>query len=261
MFKNLLYEVRDGIAVITFNRPEIGNAIDVATIHELGEAVDQIAHDEGVRAAILTGAGDKVFVSGGDVKQFLRDLKTMDDARRMVFSMQEVLFRMEDLGVPVIGALNGSAFGGGCETALACDYRIASEKAQLGFRQVKMGIMVGWGGGQRLLRLVGRSKAMELLLTGEVISAQEALRIGLIDKVAAHEQVMAEALAMAQKIAQNPPLAVRFAKRALTQGRDMSCRAGASYEAELLAALWVSEDHREAERAFMEKRPPQFQGR
>ncbi|MBI3968351.1 MAG: enoyl-CoA hydratase/isomerase family protein [Chloroflexi bacterium] len=259
--QRVLSERRAGIAVVTINRPEIGNAVDQATTAALGRVVAELATDESLRAVVLTGAGDRAFVTGGDLKQYLAAIRTAADARRMSLGMQAVLERLANLDVPVIAAINGAAYGGGCEVALACDYRIASARAEFGFRQVKMGIMVGWGGGQRLLRVVGRSKALALLLTGETVSAAEALALGLVDRVVSPEDVLPAAFELAAQIAENPPLAVRFTKRALVHGAEAPAAVAAAYEAELLAALWVTEDHREAERAFVEKRAPVFVGR
>lgn len=260
MSDTILRERQNGIEVVTINRPEVGNAINLATIEGLLALVAELERDEALRAVILTGSGDRAFITGGDLRDFLT-LETQQDARRMALRMQEVLARLEALDVPVICALNGQAFGGGCEVALACDLRIAAEHVQLGFRQVKMGIMVGWGGGKRLASLVGRARALELLLTGDVIDANAALALGLVDRVVPRGQARTEALVLAERIAANPPLAVRYTKRALLQGRDMPTRAAMAYEAELLAALWVTEDHREAERAFLEKREPRWVGR
>lgn len=260
MGDTILRERRAGIEVVTINRPEVGNAIDLATIDGLLDLVAELERDEALRALVLTGSGDRAFITGGDLCDFL-SLQTQQDARRMALRMQDALARLELLDVPVICALNGHAFGGGCEVALACDLRVAAEHVQLGFRQVKMAIMVGWGGGQRLVNLIGRSRALELLLTGDVIDAHAALALGLVDHVVPRGKALATALALAERMAANPPLAVRYTKRALIHGRDMAARAAMAYEAELLAALWVTEDHREAERAFLEKREPRFTGR
>ncbi|MBI4505619.1 MAG: enoyl-CoA hydratase/isomerase family protein [Chloroflexi bacterium] len=260
MTEAILRERRDGIEVVAINRPEVGNAIDLATIRRLLDVVAELERDDTLRAVVLTGSGDRAFVTGGDLRDFL-SLQTQQAARHMALSMQDALARLELLDVPVICALNGHAFGGGCEVALACDLRVAAEHVQLGFRQVKMAIMVGWGGGQRLVQIVGRSRALELLQTGDVIDAHAALALGLVDHVVPRGEALPAAVALAERMAANPPLAVRHTKRALIQGRDMSARAAMAYEAELLAALWVTEDHREAERAFLEKREPRFTGR
>lgn len=256
-FKNLIFEKRERVGILTINRPQAQNAISIETMYEMGRLLDGVEKDTDLRVLVITGAGEVAFVAGGDLKDF-RSLDTFQAGRRMSLYMQGILNRLEDLGQPVIAAINGYAFGGGCEVAAACDFRIAAESAQLGFRQVRFGIMTGWGGAQRLLRLVGRPKALELLLTGDVVSAQEALAMGLVDRVVPQGQVLEAALEMAGRIAQNPPLALANIKRAIVKGWEMPLRAAIAYEAELFAATWDSADHREAEQAFVEKRPPQF---
>lgn len=259
-YKNLIFEQRERVGLVTINRPQAQNSISIETMHEMGHLLDHIEKDTDLRALVITGAGDTAFVAGGDLKDF-RSLDSFQAGRRMSLYMQGILNRFEELDQPVIAAINGYAFGGGCELAVACDFRIAAEGAQLGFRQVRFGIMTGWGGAQRLLRLVGRSKALELLLTGDIVTAQEALKIGLVDRVAPAGGVLEAALELAGRIAQNPPLALANIKRAIVKGWEMPMRAAMEYEAELFAATWDSEDHREAEQAFAEKRPPKFKGR
>ena len=259
-YKNLTFEKRDRVGLITINRPQAQNSISIETMHEMGHLLDEVGRDTGVRVLVITGTGSTAFVAGGDLKDF-RSLDSFQAGRWMSLYMQGILNRLEDLDQPVIAAINGYAFGGGCELAVACDFRIASESAQLGFRQVRFGIMTGWGGAQRLLRLVGRSKAMEMLLTGDIVTARQALDIGLVDRVVSPELVMEETLEMAARISQNPPLALANIKRAIVKGWEMPQRAAMAYEAELFAATWDSEDHREAEAAFAEKRAPQFKGK
>ncbi len=259
-FKNLIFEKQDRVGIITINRPQAQNSISIETMHELGHLLDEIETDTDLRVLVVTGSGETAFVAGGDLKDF-RSLDSFQAGRWMSLYMQGILNRFEDLNQPVIAAINGYAFGGGCEFAVACDFRIASESAQLGFRQVRFGIMTGWGGTQRLLRLVGRSKATEMLLTGDILTAQQALAIGLVDRVVPEGQIIEASLEMAARIAQNPPLALANIKRAIVKGWEMPQRVAMEYEAELFAATWDSEDHREAERAFAEKRPPQFKGR
>lgn len=259
-YKNLILEQRERVGLVTINRPQAQNSISIETMHEMGHLLDQVDKDTDLRALVITGAGDTAFVAGGDLKDF-RSLDSFQAGRRMSLYMQGILNRFEELDQPVIAAINGYAFGGGCELAVACDFRIAAEGAQLGFRQVRFGIMTGWGGAQRLLRLVGRSKALELLLTGDIVTAQEALKIGLVDRVAPAGGVLEAALELAGRIVQNPPLALANIKRAIVKGWEMPMRAAMEYEAELFAATWDSEDHREAEQAFAEKRPPKFKGR
>lgn len=259
-YKNLILEKQERVGIITINRPHAQNSISIETMDEMGRLLDQVEKDTDLRVLVVTGAGDTAFVAGGDLKDF-RSLDTFQAGRWMSLYMQGILQRFEDLDQPVIAAVNGYAFGGGCELAVACDFRIAAETAQLGFRQVRFGIMTGWGGAQRLLRLVGRSKAMEMLLTGDVFTAQQSQAIGLVDRVVPQAQVMETALDMARRIAKNPPLALANIKRAIAKGWEMPQREAIAYEAELFAATWDSEDHREAEAAFAEKRQPQFKGR
>lgn len=244
----------EGVVVLTVDRPEAKNALNLGTIETLVEAVGGLARDPSLRGVVVTGAGG-AFISGGDLKDFLR----LDDAqagRRMALRMQSVLARLEALEVPVIAAIEGVALGGGAEVALACDMRIASETSQLAFKQVSLGIMVGWGGGQRLLRLVGRARALKLLLTGMMLTAEEALRIGLVDEVVPDSQALHAALSLARRIAAQPAGAVRATKRALHHGGEMSRAEAAAFEAECFATLWGSPDHREAVAALLEKRTP-----
>lgn len=258
MYKNIIVEKdAGGIVTLTVDRPDAKNAISIETMHEIGAVVSELERDKSARALIVTGAGNEAFISGGDLKDF-RSLVTVNDGREMALLMQGILNRLEELEVPVIAAIGGYAFGGGCEVSVACDFRIASEKSKFGFRQIKMGIMCGWGGGQRLLRLVGRNRALHLMLTGDIIDAAEAYRIGLVDQVVPQGEVMSVARALAEKIAKNPVMSVRCIKRSLNEGRNMPLRDAITYEAELFALVWGTDDHREAEDAFVEKRKPVF---
>jgi len=257
--ENLLYNKKDRVATITINRPNVRNAISLATMAELESVVTDLETDGEVMAVILTGSGEKAFVAGGDLKEF-RSLRTVHDGRKMSLRMGNILQRLHHLEVPVIAAINGDAYGGGCETALACDLRLAAPHARLGFRQIVFGVTPGWGGGQRLMRLVGQSKALELLLTGATLTADEALAIGLIDRVVAEGNVLDAAHQLANQIAGRAPLAVRYIKRALARGADMPLDAAIAFEAELFSVTWGSEDHWEAEQAFWNKKAPQFKG-
>lgn len=260
MFKNLIFTIEENIATLTINRPEVRNAINLATMDELNQVLEMVEKNGDIRVLIITGSGDKAFVSGGDLKEF-EQLVTIEDGRRMSFMMKGVLNRIENLEIPVIAAINGVAFGGGSEVALACDYRIASKTAKIGFLQIKLAIMTSWGGGPRLARLVNRSKALSLLTTGDILNADEAHRLGIVDDVVEAEELMMTATRLAEKIASNAPMAIRFAKRLLNDQREMSFRGALNYESELFSILWASQDHVEAVNAMKEKRKPIFQGR
>ncbi len=258
MFKDIRVE-RDnlGIVTLTVDRPGAKNAIGVETMREIREVIAELEGDMTARALIITGAGDESFISGGDLKNF-RLLETEFEGRDMAIEFHKTLNRLAALEIPVIAAINGYAYGGGCEMAVTCDFRIAAEHAMFGMRQIKMGIMCVWGGGQRFLRLVGRSKALYYMLTGDTFDAQEALRIGFVDRVVPRGEALATAHAIAQKIAENPAWSVRFIKRSVNEGEDMPLRNAIAYEAEMLALLWGTPDHKEAEAAFAEKRKPEF---
>jgi enoyl-CoA hydratase len=257
-YKNLTLETADRVATLTIRRPEVRNAIDLATMDELDRAVAALEADRALQAAIVTGAGG-TFVSGGDLKS-LETLQGIEAGRAMSRKMQAILLRLEGLEVPVVAAIEGYALGGGAEVALACDIRIAGADVQIGFKQIAMGIMVGWGGGQRLRALVGRARALELLLTGEVMDGEEAYRVGVVNRVVPPGKALAEAEALARRVAAQPPLAVRAIKRALYQGEALPRERGIAYEAECFGVLWGSRDHGEAVKAHFEKRPPTFRG-
>ncbi len=260
VMKNLLYGEEDGVGVITVNRPKVHNALNMETIRELRDLCLELRGEDRLRAMILTGAGERTFLSGGDLKEF-QHIKTVEDARTMISAMKEVTELLAGFPWPVIAAVNGLAIGGGCETAVACDFRIAGETAEMGYRQVKMGIMSGWGGGPRLVHLLGRGKALRLMLTGELIKAREALAIGLVDQVVPSDQVMPAALSLAREIAKNAPLVVRAYKRLVQMTVKVPLEAALAFETELFGPVWVSQDHDECVRAFFEKRAPQLIGR
>lgn len=260
VMKNLLYGEEDGIGVITVNRPKVHNALNMETIRELRDLCLKLRGEDRLRAMILTGAGERTFLSGGDLKEF-QHIKTVEDARTMISTMKEVTELLSGFPWPVIAAVNGLAIGGGCETAVACDFRIASETAELGYRQIKLGIMSGWGGGPRLVHLLGRSKALRLMLTGELIKARDALALGLVDQVVSPDQVMSAALELAREIAKNAPMVVRAYKRLVQMTVKVPLDAALAFETELFGPIWVSQDHEECVRAFFEKRAPQLVGR
>ena len=258
----LQYVEADGVGLLTINRPAVHNAISLATMAELDRVLDWVSTDSQVAALVLTGAGDRVFVSGGDLKDFER-LTTHDSAVAMSRRMQLLMARLQELPIPVIGAVNGDCLGGGCEVALAADIRVVSNTAHFGFKQVTLGITPAWGGRRRLVRLVGRSRALELLLSGDLIDADEAHRIGLAEKVVPAGEVLSAAMKLARQIALNPRLAVRAIKRAINH--DVAALDGATdavaFEADLFARTWISEDHNEAVEARKQKRAPIFRGR
>ncbi|MGA8234792.1 MAG: enoyl-CoA hydratase-related protein [Candidatus Acidiferrales bacterium] len=258
-YENLLFETGDQIARITFNRPAALNALNRKTVEELGAALDVVRSDESIRALILTGAGEKAFVAGADIKELAVQL-AVGGKETSLFG-QGVFHRLETLGIPSIAAINGFALGGGCELALACTLRIASRTARLGQPEVKLGIIPGYGGSQRLARLCGKGVAHELILTGDVISAEEALRIGLVNRVVEPAELLPAAEAMAKKIIANAPLAVKFSIEAIERGYEMPQEEGMFLEATLFGLCCATEDMREGTRAFVEKRAAKFQGK
>jgi enoyl-CoA hydratase len=258
-YENLLYEVKDRIVYITFNRPKVLNALNRKTVEELGDCLNRARDDDAVRALILTGAGEKAFIAGADINELA--LRTPVDGKEFSLFGQEIFHRLETMGKPSIAAINGFALGGGCELALACTMRIASKTARLGQPEVKLGIIPGYGGSQRLARLCGKGVAHELVLTGEMISAEEALRIGLVNHVTEPAELIPMAEAIAKKIIANAPLAVKFAIEAIEHGVEMPQEEGLFLEATLFGLCCATEDMREGTRAFLEKRPAQFKGK
>ncbi len=258
-YENILYDVKDHVARITFNRPAVLNALNPATMSELGDVLNEARGDAGVRVVILTGAGEKAFVAGADINELAK--RTPVDGKEYSLVGQEVFHRLETLGKPSIAAINGFALGGGCELALSCTMRIASKNARLGQPEVKLGIIPGYGGSQRLSRLCGKGAAHELILTGEMISADEAFRIGLINHVVEPADLLPTAEKIAQKIIANAPLAVKYAMEAVEHGLEMTQEEGLFLEATLFGLCCATEDMREGTRAFLEKRQPKFQGK
>ena len=259
-YQYILYEKSEGLATITINRPEVRNALTQALMEELGDAIDQAEVDHEVKVLILTGAGELAFVAGADIgevgaRDTLTELGLKSRLRREVYSRLEHLFK------PSIAAINGYALGGGCELALACTIRIAADTARMGQPEINIGIIPGLGGTQRLTRLVGKGRAMELILTGDMIDAQEAYRIGLVNKVVPAAQLMEETRALGKKLASKPPLALKTAKDAVDYGADMSLAAALEFENRLFAILSGSADANEGVSAFLEKRKPEWRGR
>ncbi|MDQ6886610.1 MAG: enoyl-CoA hydratase-related protein [Gemmatimonadota bacterium] len=258
-FPTLAFDVRDRIATITINRPDKLNALDDATIADLGRAIEEATLRRDVGGVILTGAGAKAFVAGADIAQ----LSTQGpvDGRARAARGQAIFDRFEQSPKPVIAAINGYALGGGCELAMACHIRIAAEHARFGQPEVKLGIGPGYGGTQRLPRLVGKGRALELLLTGEMIDAAEAHRIGLVNRVVPASQLMATAEEMMRKILAQAPLAVALCIDAVNRGLDTSLAEGQAHEANHFGLLASTADMREGMQAFLEKRQPAFSGR
>jgi len=259
MYKTLIYEKKDNIGLLTINRPDKLNAISNELTAELRSLLDELEKDNDLRVVIITGAGDKAFVAGADIKELVeRDSRL---GRQVSSERQEIFSRIENLPVPVIAAVNGYALGGGLEIALACNIRVCSEKAQFGAPEVKLGIIPGDGGTQRLPRLVGLGRAMEMILTGDFIDAQEAYRIGLVNEVVPAEDLMGRAMELAKKIASRPPLAVRYAKEAVNRSQEGDTASGFALESYLHALTCTTEDKREGVAAFLEKRKGKFKGK
>jgi enoyl-CoA hydratase len=255
---NLEYRVEEGIATIVVNRPDVLNALNSETFYELDRAFAAAEDADEVKAVILTGAG-KAFVAGADIQE----MSDFSPLQAQAFSElgQAVMNRIEGLSKPVVAAVNGFALGGGCELAMACHIRIASEKARFGQPEVKLGLLPGFAGTQRLPRLVGRGRALEILLTGEPIKAQEAHRIGLVNRVAAPDALLDEARSLCKTICSQGPVAVRSVLEAVREGLEMPQGQGNRFEAKLFGVVFSSEDMREGIKAFLEKRKPEFKGR
>src|ERR1700716_118278 len=258
-FENIVYEKKGAIAYITLNRPKVLNALNQATFTELGMAFENAPADSAVLGVILTGAGDKAFIAGADITELAR--VTAVEAREFARHGQTVLDLIENLGKPVIAAVNGFALGGGCETAMACTMRIAAEHARFGHPEVTLGLLPGGGGTQRLPRLVGKGRALQLILTGETISAQEAYRIGLVNEVVPAANLVARAETNLMQIMATAPIPVKFSLEAANRGMDTSQAEGFALEASYFGICAATEDKKEGTSAFLEKRVPQFHGR
>ena len=257
-YENILYDKKDGIATLTFNRPKVLNALNRKTVEELQSALFDARDDSGVRVVILTGAGEKAFVAGADIGELAQ--QTPVGGKEFSLFGQSVFHLLETIGKPSICAINGFALGGGCELALSCSIRIASKAARLGQPEVKLGILPGYGGSQRLTRLCGKGMAHELCLTGEMISAEEALRIGLVNHIYEPAELLPAAVAMAKKIIASAPLAVKFTMEAIERGVEMPLEEGLFLEATLFGVACATQDMREGTQAFLEKRPAAFKG-
>jgi enoyl-CoA hydratase len=257
--ENVLYEKKDAIAYVTLNRPKVLNALSQRTWEDLRAAFEDARDDAAVRGAILTGAGDKAFIAGADISELAH--VTSVEAEKSSSYGQEVLNLVENLGKPVIAAINGYALGGGCETAMACTIRIAVENAKFGQPEVTLGLIPGGGGTQRLPRLVGKGRALQLILSGGMINAQEAYRIGLVNEVVPATDLITRAEAILKQIFANAPLAVKYSLEAVNKGLQTSQDEGLSLEASLFGLCAGTEDKKEGTQAFLQKRAAQFQGR
>jgi enoyl-CoA hydratase len=258
-YENILFEKKDGIAYVTFNRPKVLNALNRKTVEELRDALLDAREDSSIRVLILTGAGEKSFVAGADISELAQ--RTPVDGKDFSLFGQNVFHLLETLGKPSICAINGFALGGGCELALSCTIRLASKTAKLGQPEVKLGIIPGYGGSQRLARLCGKGVAHELCLTGEMITAEEAQRIGLVNHIYEPAELLPAAEAMAQKIIANAPLAVKYTMEAIERGVEMPQEEGLFLEATLFGLACATEDMREGTKAFLEKRKADFKGK
>ncbi len=257
-YKNVLYEVKERLAVVTINRPGVLNALNEETISELIDVFYKIKQDDAVGAVVITGAGEKAFVAGADIKELSQ--KNSLTGKDFVLKGQMCLNIMENLGKPVIAAINGFALGGGCEIAMACTMRIAAQNAKLGQPEINLGLIPGFGGTQRLPRLVGKGNAAELALTGDMISAEEAHRMGLVNKVVPRGEALGEAEKIARKILAKSPVTVRLILEAVNRGLEVGLPEALNLEANLFGIACATEDMKEGTKAFLEKRKPDFKG-
>lgn len=258
-YQNILFSVEDGIGLLTINRPKALNALNEATVTEMKDCVAKIAVNSDIKVLVITGSGDKSFVAGADIKEMAA--KNPAEGRAWGIFGQNVFTEIEKLPQPVIAAINGFALGGGCELSCACDFRYASENAKFGQPEVGLGITPGFGGTQRLTRVVGRGYAKELIYTGGMIDAQEAHRIGLVNKVVPQAELMDVVMKVAKKIARNAPVAVQMSKAAINNGVNCDVVTGISYEAEVFGLCFATTDQKEGMGAFVEKRKPAFTGK
>ncbi len=258
-YENIQFAVTDGIATVTFNRPKALNALNHALLEELAHALDRVAGDEEIRALVLTGAGEKAFVAGADISELAKcDALS---GKRFAAKGQAIIGRLQSLAIPVIAAVNGFALGGGSEIALACDFIYASENARFGLPEITLGLIPGFGGTQRLPRVVGPAMARELIYTGRMITAEEALQAGMVNKVCAPDALMETAMETARTIAAKGKVALRAAKEAINAGLDTDLATGCGIERDAFALCMASEDAREGTTAFLEKRKPVFKGK
>ncbi|TCP57667.1 enoyl-CoA hydratase [Tumebacillus sp. BK434] len=258
-FQNLLFEVKEGVGIITLNRPKALNALNSELLNEMGALLDDIAANDEIKVVVITGGGEKAFAAGADIAE-MQSLTAIEGRAFSANGMKHIS-KLERIPQPTIAAVNGFALGGGCEVVMACDIRIASTKAKFGQPEVNLGVTPGFGGTQRLPRLVGPAIAKELLFTGDVIGAERAYQIGLVNHVVEPEELMNKALEMAQKIASKGQLAVRMSKQGVNEGMNMDLTRGLQYETELFGLSFSTEDQKEGMAAFLAKRPAEFIGR
>ncbi len=258
---NILHELRNNIGYVTINRPKFLNALNKECLTELVGILSLWKEDPDCRAVIITGAGEKSFSPGADINVFVEESQRAIGGREWSRFGQIALQYLENLGKPSVAAINGMAMGGGFELALACTFRVASENAKFGLPEISVGIMPGWGGTQRIIQIVGKPKAMELVLTGEIISAEEALKIGLVNRVVPGKDLMAESEGFLKRIIRNAPVAIKLAMEAINSGADLPLPEGLALESNLAGLLCITEDGKEGIRAFTEKRKPIFKGR
>lgn len=257
-YENILFDVQDGVGLLTFNRPKALNALNPLTLEELDDVIERARREEDIRILVLTGGAEKAFVAGADITEFPK--MNPLQARQFAEKGQEIFFKLENLPKPVIACVNGFALGGGCELAMSCDFIYASDRAKFGQPEINLGIIPGFGGTQRLARLVGRAKAKELCMTAEMIDAHQAKELGLVAKVFPAEQLVEETMKVAKSLAAKAQAALGAIKHVIDRGMDMDLRNGCGLEAQAFGVSFSSQDAKEGVSAFLEKRKPEFKG-
>jgi enoyl-CoA hydratase len=258
-FENILLEIDGGVATITFNRPKVLNALSVATLKELSQALDEVAANDDARAVVITGAGEKAFIAGADINELA--VLGATDGQQVARHGQFVMDKIEGLGKPVIAAINGFALGGGCELALACHLRLASDAAKIGLPEINLGVLPGHGGTQRLARLIGKGRALDLICTGRHIGAAEAKEMGLVNEVIPHDELMDRVRELAETLASKAPVAMRYCLEAVNQGLETTLSEGLIIESNLFGLVCATDDQKEGMGAFLGKRKPEWKGR